>query len=257
MRYATCDCRNALTTLSEETTTSAHNFCHTKLKNDGIERLLPIDFLPCPFTVIIGRGKRIAENIGNRRLRVLAGPFVQLYAKAMHCKAEKTHIVKTIVDMVKWACAENHCDAAFVRYSSGRWYAVDDVVAREKVGYQLRDLLGYRYESSSFSKVAKKQRLKQYEGSKIQDSQKLEAMDDDCDAASFASSTSSLVTNTADEPLQLEISYYSNHMDEDSFDENLLAPIPVEYPVTSSSFLQEQRLSFNVTQLLNDPLIQP
>ena len=41
----------------------------------------------------------------------------------------------------------------------GRWYEVDDSVAREKVGYVFRDLLADRYESSSKSKVAKKMQL--------------------------------------------------------------------------------------------------
>merc|ERR1719281_327531 len=49
----------------------------------------------------------------------------------------------------------------FVRKSKddGRWYQVDDSVAREKVGYVFRDLLADRYESSSKSKVAKKMQL--------------------------------------------------------------------------------------------------
>jgi hypothetical protein len=39
---------------------------------------------------------------------------------------------------------------------NGQWYAVDDLTAREKVGYVFRDLLSDQYRSSSKSKVARR-----------------------------------------------------------------------------------------------------
>merc|ERR1712188_289818 len=64
-----------------------------------------------------------------------------------------------VVDLVKGGDGDDK--TYFVRKSkeNGRWYEVDDGVAREKVGYVFRDLLADRDESSSKSKVAKKMQL--------------------------------------------------------------------------------------------------
>jgi hypothetical protein len=115
-------------------------------------KLLPSDFKPAPYSVIIGRGKESKEAIGNRRLRVLASTFMDKYADAIN-KTEKSKIVSSLVTMVRDACPTG----AFIKLGKdGRWFEVEEAVAREKVGYTFRELLGGTYRSSSFSKVARR-----------------------------------------------------------------------------------------------------
>ena len=113
---------------------------------------LPIDFKPAPYTVIVGRGKEPKENIGNKRLRVMVKSYVEKYTHATD-RRTKTRIVTSIVKSVR-SCP----GGMFVKHAkNGRWYEVNDAVAREKVGYIFRDVLGDRYLSSSKSKVARRQ----------------------------------------------------------------------------------------------------
>jgi hypothetical protein len=112
---------------------------------------LPVDFTPSKHSVIVGRGKEAKQNMGNKRLRELASKFLPQYSNATD-KRSKSRILSSIVQMVHNTSPEG---GAFVKHSkSGLWYQVNDAVAREKVGYILRDLLSDRYRSSSKSKVA-------------------------------------------------------------------------------------------------------
>jgi len=130
-------------------------------KKHAPDVLLPEDFKPSNHTVIIGRGKRVRESAGNRRLRALTASLLPRYVEAADAddRATKTRLVSEVVDLVKGGGDDD--GTYFVRKSKddGRWYEVDDGVAREKVGYVFRDLLADRYESSSKSKVAKKMQL--------------------------------------------------------------------------------------------------
>jgi hypothetical protein len=122
----------------------------------GTKKPLSADFEPSDFSVIIGRGKKIRDTIGNSRLRVLAGTYLTQYADAMDNRAKKTAIVNAIIGIVKTTCPYD--GGAFIRQKEGRWYEVSDRVAREKVGYVFRDLLHDQYGSSSKSKIAKRRR---------------------------------------------------------------------------------------------------
>jgi hypothetical protein len=114
---------------------------------------LPLDFKPASYTVIIGRGREPKENIGNRRLHVIAASFLPKYSNATD-KQTKTRIVSNIVSMIRDAAPAG---AAFVkRGKDGRWYEVNYDVPREKVGYIFRELLSDRYRSSSKSKAARR-----------------------------------------------------------------------------------------------------
>mmetsp|Transcript_123071 Transcript_123071/g.173471 ORF Transcript_123071/g.173471 Transcript_123071/m.173471 type:complete len:291 (+) Transcript_123071:35-907(+) len=112
---------------------------------------LPIDFQPTPYTVIVGRGKVPKQNLGNKRLRILASNLLSQYSEATD-KRTKTRVVNEIVMSIK------HANGLFVKKDKGdgRWYQVDDSVAREKIGYVFRDLLSDKYRSSSKSKVARR-----------------------------------------------------------------------------------------------------
>lgn len=115
------------------------------------ELSLPTDFQPSAYSVVCGRGRRAFDAIGNRRLAVIASLFVERYANATK-KEEKTLIVSEILNMMQSACPNRQ--HAFVRYSGGRWFRVQNLHAREKIGTVLRDSLHSKYKSSTKSKLA-------------------------------------------------------------------------------------------------------
>ena len=124
--------------------------CSTK----STKRPLPIDYVPSPQTVVIGRGKFCTDATGSKRLQVIAATFLDQYTVATS-KVEKSKVVSSIVDIVEAGCPYG---GAFVRFIGGRWWEVDGSAAREKVGYVLRDLLHDKYRSSSKSKAANRRR---------------------------------------------------------------------------------------------------
>jgi hypothetical protein len=123
------------------------------LPTKNSSKLLPETFAPSPNTVLIGRSKESKRAEGNTRLRHLATSFLHKYSKAP-TKSDKTEIVSQIVDIIKSKCTVG----AFVKRAEkeGRWREVSVAVAREKVGYVMRDLLHDKYRSSSASKAAKR-----------------------------------------------------------------------------------------------------
>ena len=128
----------------------------TKVSKEATSRPLPIEFTPTPYSVICGRGKVCTDAIGNRRLKIIASMFLDKYAAA-NTREEKSVIVTEIMDIVEDACPDKN--AAFIRYNEGRWWRVESMAAREKVGALLRDCLHSKYRSSSKSKQAKRRRM--------------------------------------------------------------------------------------------------
>jgi hypothetical protein len=113
---------------------------------------LPSDFCPSPYTVIIGKGKIPKQNLGNKRLRVLASNFLTQYSEANE-KRTKTRVVNEIIGSIRSA------GGCFVKQEkNGRWFKVTDQAVREKIGYVFRDLLSDKYRSSSKSKAARRQK---------------------------------------------------------------------------------------------------
>ena len=95
--------------------------------------LLPADFQPTPYSVIIGRGKAFNDAEGNKNLQSIAKTFLPLYINPNNTKQDKTYIVSQIIDIIEVSCPTN---AAFIKYvEGGRWSTVDTHTAREKVGY--------------------------------------------------------------------------------------------------------------------------
>lgn len=113
--------------------------------------MLPRDFVPTPYCVICGKGKRCFSYVGNERWRVIVTTFLERYSMSKS-KKEKSTIVKQIVHMIRQA------DGAFIRWnpSSGTWCEVGDAVAIEKTGALFRDLLHLQYRSASKSKLARR-----------------------------------------------------------------------------------------------------
>lgn len=121
------------------------------------ELALPDDFEPSPYSVVCGRGRRATEAVGNRRLGVIASMYVRRYSNAQK-KEEKSIIVSEILEIVRSACPSS--SHAFVRYSNGQWWRVQNLHAREKIGTVLRDCLHSKYKSSTKSKLAKRKQRK-------------------------------------------------------------------------------------------------
>jgi len=116
--------------------------------------VLPVGFVPTPYSVIFGRGKKCTDACGNRRLRIIASNFIVKYSKAK-TKEDKSDIVTQIQAIIKDACP--HPKAAFVRqHKSGFYHEVESVEVREKIGAILRDCLHEKYRSSSQNKIEKR-----------------------------------------------------------------------------------------------------
>jgi hypothetical protein len=111
------------------------------------------DFCPSPYTVIIGKGKGPKQNLGNKRLRVLASNFLTQYSEAGEKRTKKTRVVNEVIDIIRSA------GGCFVKQEkNGHLLQVTESAAREKIGYVFRDLLSDKYRSSSKSKAARRQK---------------------------------------------------------------------------------------------------
>ena len=140
---------------------------YSTLEPSQKEVLLPSNYSPSINSVIVGRGKSPNRHVGNKRLRVLVSSYLTKYEQGD--KYVKTIIVSDIINMIRIACKEEERNGgAFVKYdkTTGRWYDLDNTIAREKVSYQFRDLLPDQYSSSNKSKSAKRraqrQRINEY-----------------------------------------------------------------------------------------------
>ena len=105
---------------------------------------------------------------GNRRLNVIATMFVGRYSQLTR-KDDKSEIVSEILRMVKDACPDERF--AFIKYHDGRWWEVETLIAREKIGATLRDVLHTKYRSSTKSKLERRR------AKKLQEEQELAAGD--------------------------------------------------------------------------------
>jgi hypothetical protein len=124
-------------------------------RNDRLgKRQLPSDFVPDSTAIICGRGKACTASAGNKRLKAIVEGFIDKYSEAT-TKTEKTNTVNMIMDAVQ---GKDRDKGMFIRQHDGRWWEVEDAVAREKVGCLIRDCLHTQYRSSSKAKFLNKKR---------------------------------------------------------------------------------------------------
>jgi 3-hydroxyacyl-CoA dehydrogenase len=90
--------------------------------------MLPESFYPTISEVIVGRGRRIADHVGNKRLHEIVGAFVTEYSAA-RTKRQKSTILSKIVTVIRTGSQHN---AGFVKKdpNTGRWRTVEDAAAR-------------------------------------------------------------------------------------------------------------------------------
>ncbi|CAB9515354.1 Nitrilase family, member 2 [Seminavis robusta] len=112
-------------------------------------QFLPEDFAPSRFEVVVGRGKKCTDHLGNQRLRSIVRTRIQEYATA-NDKTHKTYIISQIFHEIRNRSA---C-GGFVKKDAdtGRWYRVADPTARTNIAQSFRDELHDTYRSSKFAK---------------------------------------------------------------------------------------------------------
>ncbi|CAB9514049.1 Nitrilase family, member 2 [Seminavis robusta] len=116
---------------------------------------LPESFAPTEYEVIIGRGRRIAEHAGNKRLHRIVATFVEEYG-AVPTKRHKSSLLSKVVTLIR---NDSEYKAGFVKKDSktGRWRIVEDAAARITVAQSFRDLLSESYRSSKHFKQQRRQ----------------------------------------------------------------------------------------------------
>jgi hypothetical protein len=126
----------------------------SRTSKHGCKTMLPKEFRPTPYSVQCGRGKSCRTSVGNRRLQIIGSMSLQKYSTARN-KYEKSIIVSDIISTVK---AATNGRGAFIRFQNGRWWEVEELIARERVGSVMRDNLHDKYRSSTQSKLARRAR---------------------------------------------------------------------------------------------------
>ena len=116
------------------------------------ELILPEDFVPGPWSIVIGKDKKSFESPGNQRLRVIVRLFLEKYAKCGNNRSFKSGIISEIVTTMMNAHGGSDRPGAFIKYKNGRWWEVGVGFAREKISRMLRECLHTQYTSSSKQK---------------------------------------------------------------------------------------------------------
>lgn len=107
------------------------------------KRVLGSDYLPGPYDVICARGKRAYNHQGNKYFR----EHIKLYASKYSVLTTKLERTVLLSEIVEWI---NGKGSGFVKVDrdTGVWYEVSDLLAREKIGQQIRESLSKQYKSS-------------------------------------------------------------------------------------------------------------
>ena len=126
-------------------------------------RILPIDYVPQQFTVVVAKGNIAAQAEGNTYLRQLVRQNTKSYQSSER-KSDKTEIVKMILHEIK---ASNTDGIGFVKFHANRWYECTDIGARDIISARFRDCLHSHYKSSTKHKVAKRRLYKAIQRSMV------------------------------------------------------------------------------------------
>jgi hypothetical protein len=106
--------------------------------NGNDMRLLPLEFEPSEFDVVLGRGKGSYNAPGCKKLRAIIRESVPEYLAA-RSKFDKTTVLSRIVDTVQ---SQNNYTAKFVKKDvNGMWCEISNDQAREKVGHTMRETI--------------------------------------------------------------------------------------------------------------------
>ena len=104
--------------------------------NKNKKRLLPVDFEPNCYTVLVGRNRNYQDYAGNKRLRAIIGCHLKEYQSCTD-KLEKTELVSKVYNQVIKTAPVGH----FVKFDKGRYYDIGVRASRERVGVIFREML--------------------------------------------------------------------------------------------------------------------
>lgn len=123
---------------------------------NGLKCILPESFEPSDCDFVIGRGKQIKQLPGNQRLRDAIHSIADDYTSGD--KARKSFLLSQLVRQVYITSPS----AGFVKKdpASGRWYAVEEALARTSAAQSVRDCLHGHYKSSSQFKQKRRRQAK-------------------------------------------------------------------------------------------------
>ena len=129
-------------------------------------RVLPKDFVPGKNQFIVGRGRKIFEHEGNKRVRNIVKGALKEYVTACS-KVDKSLILLRIIRQVRH---KNKELIGFVKQdlATGRWLELTEFAARVAVAQAFRDALSTRYKSSKQSKQHKR-RVERFKFPKVHD----------------------------------------------------------------------------------------
>ena len=153
---------NTTDNIALDTSSVSSSETSTRRLSPKIKKLLPENFEPSSYSVIIGKGKMPANATGNRRLRVLVNMQIEKYQNAQF-KRDKTLIVTNVMRTVQAACPDG---GAFVKFDGERWWECPDSISREKIACMFRDGLSGIYRSSNKNKVERRRQKKALQRSK-------------------------------------------------------------------------------------------
>lgn len=117
-------------------------------------KMMPEEFNPSPYEVLIGRGRRCTTHWGNLRFRKMVADELAAYTEAQDCKRQKSVIIGRVL-----ADIQHHSPhAGFVKkdVASGRWLSLTDAASRVTIAQAFRDALVGTYRSSRHSKQVKR-----------------------------------------------------------------------------------------------------
>ena len=97
--------------------------------------MLPPDFEPTNYSVILGRGKGSYNYVGNKRCRVIVKTFLQDFYQR-ETRSDRAIVVSKVINIIKEACPIG----SFIKMENGMWHQVSDKVAREKIFTMFRDV---------------------------------------------------------------------------------------------------------------------
>ncbi|CAB9523917.1 Nitrilase family, member 2 [Seminavis robusta] len=116
-------------------------------------KMMPAGFVPGPYEILIGRGRRCTNHWGNQRFRHMIETELEGYAAA-ECKRHKSSIIGRVLADIK----KHSPNKGFIKkdVASGRWLAFTDAASRVAIAQAFRDALDDTYKSSKHSKQVKR-----------------------------------------------------------------------------------------------------
>ena len=132
-------------------------------------KMMPQNFEPGPYEVLIGRGRTCTNHWGNQRFRGMVRDELAAYTAVTDCKRSKSVIIGRILGDIQ----KHSPHAGFVKKDAdtGRWLSLTAAASRVAIAQAFRDALANTYRSSKHSKQVKRRVERTAQQTKPQDAQ--------------------------------------------------------------------------------------